>query len=150
MKSLSTPLSGRTRRMCLVLGGLGLAGLLAACASQPGVGDTPTEFQTASDESPARARARTRLALASGYFENGQHVVALDEQKKAVQADPTFADAYNQLVVAVRNYKAQEVKGGLGTGGRLGVSGGSTPASRELPQRRCRADSSNGMPRRDD
>ena len=95
MKSLSTPLSGRTRRMCLVLGGLGLAGLLAACASQPGVGDTPTEFQTASDESPARARARTRLALASGYFENGQHVVALDEQKKAVQADPTFADAYN-------------------------------------------------------
>ena len=95
MKSLSTRLSGRTRRMCLVLGGLGLAGLLAACASQPGVGDTPTEFQTASDESPARARARTRLALASGYFENGQHVVALDEQKKAVQADPTFADAYN-------------------------------------------------------
>ena len=43
-----------------------------------------------------------------------------------------FADAYNQLVVAVRNYKAQEVRGGLGTGGRLGVSGGSTPASREL------------------
>ena len=81
--------------MCLVLGGLGLAGLLAACASQPGVGDTPAEFQTASDESPARARARTRLALASGYFENGQHVVALDEQKKAVQTDPTFADAYN-------------------------------------------------------
>ena len=47
-----------------------------------------------------------------------------------------FADAYNQLVIAVRNYKAQEVKGGLGTGGRLGVSGGSTPASRELPQSR--------------
>ncbi|MGD9946608.1 MAG: CsgG/HfaB family protein [Burkholderiaceae bacterium] len=43
-----------------------------------------------------------------------------------------FADAYNQLVKAVKNYKAQEVKGGLGTGGRLGVSGGSTPASREL------------------
>ena len=95
MKSLSTPLSGRTRRMCLVLGGLGLAGLLAAYASQLGEGDTPTEVQTAADESPARARARTRLALASGYFENGQHVVALDEQKKAVQADPTFADAYN-------------------------------------------------------
>ncbi|MBN9430137.1 MAG: peptidoglycan-binding protein [Burkholderiales bacterium] len=43
-----------------------------------------------------------------------------------------FADAYNQLVKSVKNYKAQEVKGGLGTGGRLGVSGGSTPASREL------------------
>lgn len=43
-----------------------------------------------------------------------------------------FADAYNRLVVAVRNYKAQEVKGGLGTGGTLGVQGGSTPASQAL------------------
>lgn len=46
-----------------------------------------------------------------------------------------FADAYNQLVQAVRNYKAQEVKGGLGTGGRLGVQGGSTPASKGVPNR---------------
>jgi hypothetical protein len=43
-----------------------------------------------------------------------------------------FTDSYNQLVKAVRNYKAQTVKGGLGTGGRLGVSGGSTGASREV------------------
>lgn len=41
-----------------------------------------------------------------------------------------FADSYNQLVRAVRNYKAQTVKGGLGTGGALGVSGGSTAASK--------------------
>src|SRR6266850_157208 len=41
-----------------------------------------------------------------------------------------FADAYNNLVKAAKNYKAQEVKGGLGTGGRLGVSGGRTPASK--------------------
>ena len=41
-----------------------------------------------------------------------------------------FADSYNQLVKAVRNYRAQTVKGGLGTGGALGVQGGSTPASR--------------------
>lgn len=40
-----------------------------------------------------------------------------------------FADAYNQLVVSVKNYQAQTVKGGLGTGGRLGVQGGSTPAA---------------------
>jgi len=32
----------------------------------------------------------------------------------------------------VRNYRAQTVRGGLGTGGRLGVQGGQTPASREL------------------
>jgi hypothetical protein len=43
-----------------------------------------------------------------------------------------FADSYNQLVRAARNYKAQTVKGGLGTGGTLGVSGGSTMASREV------------------
>jgi len=43
-----------------------------------------------------------------------------------------FADAYNRMVVSVRNYKAQEVKGGLGTGGGLGVQGGTTPASQAL------------------
>ena len=43
-----------------------------------------------------------------------------------------FADAYNRLVTAVRNYKAQEVKGGLGTGGTMGVQGGTTPASQAL------------------
>ena len=43
-----------------------------------------------------------------------------------------FADAYNRLVQSVRNYKAQEVKGGLGTGGQLGVQGGATPASQAL------------------
>jgi hypothetical protein len=43
-----------------------------------------------------------------------------------------FADAYNHLVRAVKTYKAQEVRGGLGTGGRLGVQGGSTPASKGL------------------
>jgi curli biogenesis system outer membrane secretion channel CsgG len=46
-----------------------------------------------------------------------------------------FMDSYNKLVMATRNYKAQSVKGGLGTGGRLGVQGGSTPASKELPNK---------------
>lgn len=43
----------------------------------------------------------------------------------------SFMDSYNKMVKALRNYKAQTVKGGLGTGGRLGVDGGSTPASKE-------------------
>ena len=42
-----------------------------------------------------------------------------------------FADSFNQMVKALRNYKAQSVKGGLGTGGRLGVQGGQTPASKK-------------------
>lgn len=32
-----------------------------------------------------------------------------------------FMDAYNNMVVSLRNYKAQEVKGGLGKGGQLKV-----------------------------
>jgi hypothetical protein len=43
-----------------------------------------------------------------------------------------FVDSYNQLVKAVRNYKAQTVRGGLGTGGTLGVQGGSTAASDKI------------------
>lgn len=34
-----------------------------------------------------------------------------------------FADSYNQMVKALRNYKAQQVAGGLGMGGRLTVGG---------------------------
>lgn len=44
----------------------------------------------------------------------------------------SFADSYNQMVKALKNYKAQTVKGGLGTGGRLGVDGGTTAASKEI------------------
>ena len=33
-----------------------------------------------------------------------------------------FTDAYNNMVIALRNYKAQEVKGGLGKGGQLKVA----------------------------
>ncbi len=75
---------------------LGLASLLAACAGAPAAGtDDGAAIQTASDESEARKRARTRLALAAGYYENGQYGVALDEQKKALQADPSFAEAHD-------------------------------------------------------
>jgi hypothetical protein len=32
-----------------------------------------------------------------------------------------FADSYNQMVRALRNYRAQEVEGGLGAGGQLNI-----------------------------
>jgi hypothetical protein len=43
-----------------------------------------------------------------------------------------FMDSYNQMVIAVRDYKAQSSgnKTGLGTGGALKVDGQSTPGSR--------------------
>lgn len=40
------------------------------------------------------------------------------EGKATVSA---FVDAYNSMVISLRNYKAQEVKGGLGRGGQLKV-----------------------------
>ena len=43
-----------------------------------------------------------------------------------------FVDAYNKMVVALRQYKAQHVEGGMGEGGGLGVQGGSTAASKKL------------------
>jgi type IV pilus assembly protein PilF len=50
---------------------------------------------TESDETNGRKRAKLRVELAIGYFQQGQTTVALDEIKQAVAADPTFADAYN-------------------------------------------------------
>ena len=63
------------------------------------------------------------LGAAGGAYSNtpeGRIVVA------------ALMDSYNQLVKAARNYRAQQVRGGLGTGGTLGVQGGSTPASQQL------------------
>ncbi len=65
----------------------------------------------------------------SGLFGGAAGYSSTPEGKILIAA---FMDSYNKLVVATRNYKAQTVKGGLGTGGRLGVSGGSTPASKEI------------------
>ena len=48
-----------------------------------------------------------------------------------------FMDSYNQLVVSLRNYKAQSVRGqGLGGGGRLGVDGGAAPSQTSAPAER--------------
>ncbi len=73
--------------------------LLAGCAGNTGgvrsAADGNTDMVTESDEPATRRRARLRLELASGYFEQGQTNVALDELKQALVIDPTFADAYN-------------------------------------------------------
>src|SRR5512133_3701933 len=70
----------------------------SGCASKV-AGVDPTgngvEIMTASDEPDARRRARIRLELAVGYFEQGQTTIALDELKQSIAADPTFGEAYN-------------------------------------------------------
>ena len=92
----------RYARIGVALGWSMVLALLSACASQstPPVGSTNsgggrTDTITESDEPEARKRARIRLELASGYFEQGQTTVALDEIKQALQTDPNYAEAFN-------------------------------------------------------
>lgn len=66
--------------------------LLAGCA---GVPKASTELATASDQTDIQKRARIRMQLAVGYYEQKQLAVALDEIKLALQADPSNSDAYN-------------------------------------------------------
>ncbi len=74
----------------------GAAGGASPVASTPSMAESVgADIVTASDEPAARKRARVRLQLAVGYFENGQTTVALDELKQALVIDPTFPEAYN-------------------------------------------------------
>ena len=72
---------------------------ISGCAANSGTGATNAQarpdLMTDSDEPEARKRARIRVQLASGYFEQGQTNVALDELKQAIATDPGFAEAYN-------------------------------------------------------
>ncbi len=132
-------------------GGGGLAGLLpgaigtvAAAAGSVGVNEASTTLLLVDIRSGVQISAAEGsgknfdfgffgsaftggLAGAGGGYSNtprGKVVVA------------AFADSYNQMVKALRNYKAQTVRGGLGTGGRLGVQGGQTEAGREASGRK--------------
>jgi type IV pilus assembly protein PilF len=86
-------------RKCLAWAWLAGTLLLAlgGCASSSPGGDVAVsrDIFTESDEPEARKRARIRMELAVGYFEQGQTKVALDELKQVIAADPNFPDAYN-------------------------------------------------------
>ena len=78
----------------LVGAGLMLAGL-SGCATKSGELPASTDILTESDEGDVRKRARIRMELAVGYFEQGQTNIALDELKQVIVSDPTFPEAYN-------------------------------------------------------
>lgn len=84
------------RALVGLLLGLPLVGLLslAGCAGGVPATSSTAEPVTESDEPDARKRARLRLELASGYFEQGQTTVALDEIKQSLAADPAYGPAY--------------------------------------------------------
>ncbi|TSE36459.1 type IV pilus biogenesis/stability protein PilW [Tepidimonas charontis] len=89
-----------------------VAAVLSGCAGTVGgAGATGRDWVTESDEPQARKRARTRLELATGYFEQGQLTVALDEVKQAIQIDPSFAAAFNLrglIYTQLRDYALAE------------------------------------------
>lgn len=65
----------------------------------------------------------TNLGAALGAF-GGNTAGGLGGFSRTPEGKATvaaFMDAYNNMVISLRNYKAQEVKGGLGRGGRLKV-----------------------------
>lgn len=80
--------------LALFLGGA--LPVLHGCANNPaGASATRSDPITESDEPESRKRARIRMELAVGYFEQGKTNVALDELKQVIASDPTFPDAYN-------------------------------------------------------
>jgi hypothetical protein len=129
--------------------GAGLGGLLGRTGLGAVVGGVAGSLST--NEAGAILtlidnRSTVQLAASEGYSKNidfaglggffgggaagGAGAYTSTPQGKVIFA--AFTDSYNKMVRALRNYKAQTVRGGLGTGGRLGVQGGSTDASREV------------------
>jgi curli biogenesis system outer membrane secretion channel CsgG len=126
------------------LSGIGklLPGGLSGLAGQIGVssGEASTVLRIVD------IRSSVRLAAAEGYSKNksfsfngmvivssggvGASGYSRTDEGRLISA--AFFDAYKKMVVALREYKAQTVKGGLGEGGLLGVQGGITPASKAL------------------
>lgn len=134
---------GGTQAKGLLAGVRGLAGTaLSAVAGSMSTNEASTMLLLVDN------RSSVQIAAAEGYSKNidfglsgwgfgggsvgGAGAFTSTPEGKVLMA--AFMDSYNKMVVALRQYKAQTVKGGLGTGGRLGVSGGSTDASREVDQ----------------
>ena len=72
--------------------------ILTGCASNQEKANQAAaraDLVTESDEPDVRRRARIRLELAVGYFEQGQTNIALDELKQSIATDPNWSEPYN-------------------------------------------------------
>lgn len=129
-----------TRGLGAALGGIPYVGAFGALAGGLRTSEASTTLTLVDNRSGVQlaaaegAASNTDFNLWSGFFGSGGGggLGGYTNTPQGKVLAGAFADAYNQLVTSVRNYRAQEVKGGLGTGGTLGVQGGSTPASRAL------------------
>ena len=132
--------SGKTGRARAGVAGAGVLGAVGALAGSMSTNEASTTLLLIDNRSGVQISAAEGSAknFDFGFF-GGSFLGGLagggggysnTPQGKVVTA--AFADSYNQMIVALQSYKAQTVKGGLGTGGRLGVQGGTTPASKEV------------------
>ncbi len=87
--------SGLGRWLMVTSLAVSAAAITGCTTSTGGSSETRRDLATESDQTEAHKRARIRLELAVGYFEQGQTNVALDELKLALAADPSYADAFN-------------------------------------------------------
>jgi type IV pilus assembly protein PilF len=84
--------------------------LLGACQTNPNSSDAPSGQTTPSvipgsqsvipqsaEESDERRRARIRLELAAGYYQQGNYSVALEELRVALSLDPVYPAAFGIL-----------------------------------------------------
>ena len=79
----------------LLWAAIGSLSAVTGCAYQSETTVKTTDIQTTSDEPENRRRARIRLELAVGYYNNGQTTIALDEIKQSISVDPTLFESHN-------------------------------------------------------
>ncbi|MGF1477318.1 MAG: hypothetical protein ACFB6S_17370 [Geminicoccaceae bacterium] len=83
--------------------------------------DIRSQVQIAAAEGSATATNYGTVAAAFGGSSGGA-LSAFSRTPEGKATVAAFLDAYNGMVVALRNYEAQNVEGGLGTGGTLEVN----------------------------
>lgn len=69
--------------------------LLSGCATTDQYDNPNDELRTSYDLTASQKRALNHLNLAIGYYQQRQWPSALEDIKKALQADPNMADAYD-------------------------------------------------------
>lgn len=117
------------------LGGFG-GGLLGAVAGGMKFNDASTMLVLVDNRSGVQLSAaegssrNTDFNLFGGLFggSGGASAGGFTNTPEGKVLTAAFIDSFNQMVRALRNYRAQTVEGGLGTGGTLQVDGASTPA----------------------
>lgn len=91
-------MTARAYVLAVLIGGLSSACTTSTTSERP-IG-SERDIVLPSGDAPAgdlARRARVRIELASGYYQQGRLGVALEEARKAIQIDPNYAPAHNLL-----------------------------------------------------